>query len=314
MSNKCGLPGAIASHAIQEQINVLRTNAVKLREQDPMALHDIRVATRRIRSILTESAPTWNATTRKHFCLRMRKITKTLGRPREIDVCKKLIDSIDETTNSIDKNALTVLKTHYQAQRNELISSVTAIADYLESDAFNEEQDALLVGLRIRTGCYRKMAENCVEKRRKNVLKAYEKWTRKRSEETLHRLRIEFKKLRYAYELFQSAFETSELNSHLEIIREIQHRIGTWHDHHILADHARMRTLPNTEKEKALLEKAQVTIKAMADALLQDFTHFIGSFLKSSSQNAFKTTIRAHPCKVMHRPKRKNKPDKNTLS
>ena len=310
MSSKCGIPGAVASHALQEQLNILRLNASKLCEQDPEALHDTRVATRRIRSILSESEPSWNSEARDAFSLRMREITRKLSKPRELDVCRNLLREIATKQMSINKEALALLDAHCQEQRTEQNPAVTTIADYLESAVFNDEKDTLLAGLRIRTGCYRKMADERIGKRRKNVRKAYEKWTRKHSEETLHRLRIEFKKLRYAYELFQDAFDVSVFGAHLENIREIQRQLGAWHDHHVLAKHAEMQVAQATDKEKALLENACTTLNTMADSLLQTFKQYASTLLESSKKDAFKTEIRVHACKVMHRPKRKNNMEK----
>lgn len=303
MANKCGLPSAIASYALQEQTRILRACASKLREQDTEALHDVRVASRRIRSILSEFKQVWSLEPRKSWIKHMREITRTLGKPRELDVSQKLLANTNAPyhQNNSDIPALSVF---LHQQRNEHNVAITSIADYLASDTFLEEQDALLAQLKTRNECYRKITRTHLENRRKKIRVAYEKWTRNPDEHTLHRLRIELKKLRYACEFFQDALEAAPLNAYLERIREMQRQLGLWHDHQVLMEQVKtFSELANGKKTgKHILQELQKTTQSLLRHFSQSAETF---FTKTPEQNPHKTPVRQHPCNVLHRSKKR---------
>lgn len=249
--------GAIAGSCIRQ----FRLNEnIVIKKQDPSALHQARVAMRRLRSAFTFFRPVIGDPEFLVLREEVRWFTNQLGEARNLDVLLKRVKGAD--------GAEAELKRTLEAARERAYASVL---DTLASPRLRRLM-LDLVGW-IETGRWRgtEMAQRPIgEFGRAQLDKRWRKVKKggKRLEEleveALHRLRIEVKKLRYAVE-FLAALETREealarRKAFSAALEEMQEQLGELND---------------VETARVLLETL-LAGHARADEMMRSATHLIG--------------------------------------
>ena len=214
----------------------------------PGAVHDGRVAARRLRSVLQVLQPALDRDVRRRYTRDLRLIMRTLGPAREADVRQATLRSL--LVRMPDEDACTDMRALLRStarRRREiraqlrttlagdewrrLRSRLDAEAGVPALEAAARRVDPAALDRRIRRR-YRR-ARRCMRRRR-------------RSGRRLHRLRLRIKKLRYAGELVQ-VMRPQDPMPELGALRRLQDRLGEVHDLWLLRNWLRREAPPNLE-------------------------------------------------------------------
>jgi triphosphatase len=200
---------------------------------DPEELHDMRVATRRLRAALgvfAEYLPVRAAVLRDE----LKWVAGALGEVRDLDVQREQLDEWEREVREQDARALEALRGTLESRRAE--ARVTLL-EVLDSPRY-----ARLVGgfeAFLRHGPLRRgpsirspallVAPDLVESRRKKMRKAGSRVRKDPSNETLHRLRIRCKRLRYTLE-FLTPFYADDAQPLIRALVKVQDLLGEHQD------------------------------------------------------------------------------------
>ncbi len=198
---------------------------------DPEGLHDMRVATRRLRSALGTFRPFIKKKLRKHFMQELRLTGNALGGVRDIDVFFENLHHDIVGNPEIQSSSLEDFWQNKRSiARKQLVHHMDSARyqDFLLE--FNSYLNTPFSGLKkINTG-------ETVEKSLAAILLEHYRRVREfggevanASFEILHRLRIEIKKLRYTTEFFREALGAGS-ESLIVDLKQIQDHLGALND------------------------------------------------------------------------------------
>jgi CHAD domain-containing protein len=204
--------------------------------EDIEAVHDMRVATRRMRSAFRLFAPFFKATTIKPFRQELRHIAGVLGTVRDLEVFLEKAQRFADSTPDTDLTPL------MQAWTKRLDKARDALIEELDSKRFArfvnrfyaflitpgkgavplpEPGDAVAYQVR-------HVAPRLIYEHYERV-RAYEPVLEDAPVGTLHALRIDFKRLRYAVEFFEEVLGP-EAKSFIKEIKTMQDHLGDLND------------------------------------------------------------------------------------
>ncbi len=183
------------------------------KSKDPEALHDFRVALRRLWSTLRAYRPFVEDTVKKRLRERLRGLAASKGKGRDAEVGLAWLSEFSEALKKREMPGFLWLQTRLEARKSDEYEGVlsTVASDFQKVDGAlrkrlayckipvvgDEERDppvdfSAAAGLLI--------AEHCGDLRR-----ALEEWKHERSEEAAHEVRIGAKRLRYLLEPFDDS-------------------------------------------------------------------------------------------------------------
>lgn len=251
-------------------MRALMALAAALRGEDVDAVHDARVASRRLRAVLAEHKRLFEKDVLAAARDKVRGITSGLGTARELDVSrselKKLASKLDGGDKKAARHAAQFLKKRRAAESAKLAEAVDAI----ESPEFQQA----LRGLQPRAGksrrCYFGVATRRALRRFDAVVAAADAWKKSATPEHLHATRIAFKKLRYTCETYRGLYG-SAMDVFIECLKDAQDSLGRWHDYSVLGQYvAEARVNARGEAAKQY-EALSARVGLQADSLLEMF-------------------------------------------
>lgn len=202
------------------------------------AVHDMRVATRRLRSALDIFSPYYEFRVVKPFNSTLRKIGKALGAVRDLDVFRLKADVYVESLPIDERQGLAVLLDGWQAQiegaRANLIEMLNGhrYAEFVDEFA----KFALTPGKGAIKGHDDDVIPNHVRHvapaliyERYGTVRAYEVALEDLSLDKLHALRIDAKRLRYTLEAFEEALKPNGKKV-IEAVKRLQDHLGDLQD------------------------------------------------------------------------------------
>ncbi len=209
--------------------------------QDIEALHDMRVATRRMRAAFQVFAPYYAAKALAPFQKRLRRTGRTLGAVRDLDVLIDKARAYQAGLSPDQAASLELLVVHWQARRE---VARRQMLKYLDSRAYREFTEDFAVFLSTPGASALEMppGEPPLEQVRHVVpglifarfeaVRAYEAILAGAPVTTLHRLRIDCKWLRYALEFFRDVLgpEAPDL---IKQVVAMQDLLGALQDAHV---------------------------------------------------------------------------------
>lgn len=224
--------------------------------EDIECIHDMRVATRRMRSALAlfnkclpeKSAKKWNKT--------MRRVTRALGTARDTDVQMDFLQNfVDNLTESRYRPGIQRLLLRLRQHRDAAQKKVMDAMDELELSGVLDEMGGTLRRMRVRARMnfvdegsphVYQQAYLTISLRLEDML-AYEIYVNQPDRiEELHAMRIAAKRLRYTMEVFGPLYK-SDFKQLLKSVKKIQTILGDIHDCDVWIDY-----LPKfLEEEKA---------------------------------------------------------------
>jgi CHAD domain-containing protein len=203
---------------------------------DAGAIHDLRVATRRMQEALQMFAPLLPEEPRERVRRRARRIRRQFAGLRDADVVARLVQHLAADAPEEDRTAILALGRTLSAKAARLRRAMARrtggaphvagfrkrLHDLIESTAPGDRtalQRALSAGLRERAGELRQALARA----------------KRGAPQPLHRARIAVKRWRYGLELAQAA-RIASCAKEIERAQEIQDRLGSIHDLDVLID------------------------------------------------------------------------------
>ena len=235
MSQECALGRQRALASFQAQLKIMHDNRDGVSAHEVMPIHDMRVASRRLRMALKINREYLPKKARKALNRELRKITRALGRRRELDVMIAMLRAHRDETHALWKrfmdHAIGILE---QRQAREARSCAEATT-VLESEAFLAANASVVDGLDTRSGCVLDVAREELMEAFDFTREARKWWKRNGDDDDLHEVRIAIKKFRYACEFHKELFGPP-MAEHLARLKEAQGCLGEWNECRLLED------------------------------------------------------------------------------
>jgi CHAD domain-containing protein len=223
-------------HALDERVGALRKAAGPASDYDVDGIHDVRVASRRIRSLLRAHEKAFKKKPFEDFRCRVRAVTRGLGGARELDVTIGMLEKRRKQLKGPVRLAANQALRLLRQERTEELSSVDASVHLVRDARFPVCLDTLKASAKGTKRCYLDIAAKALDKRLDAVEKCHAKWKQTHSEEDLHQVRIAFKRLRYSCEIFRPLYPEA-MQDFLDRLKKAQEHLGDWNDVRILRDH-----------------------------------------------------------------------------
>ncbi len=202
---------------------------------DPERVHRLRVATRRTLAALSAFRGLVPTKHRVWFEKRLRRVRKAAGTTRDLDVLSGRLRQ-DSTRDGGARARLVAML----ARRREVSRQpIHAVRDQLQAEDWAGQVEKLLAGL---TASRRRASFAGYGRRRfRRLLAEFFRRTDRKLKDvaSIHRLRIEGKKLRYALEIFAAVFPPAELAACHAALEQLQETLGEFTDHASAADRFR---------------------------------------------------------------------------
>jgi len=214
---------------------------VALDGKDPDGVRKVRVSWRRIRSMLPTFRAAFPRSLTDSWAVEMKWAQSQLGPARDLDVLihERLAGDIsDPGKEKLLKLAEKARADAYSQVRKTLKgkrygSLKRGLSKWNKSKAWND--DLPRKRRKAIKGNIVPFAVASLNKAERRVLKAGTN-IKSRSDEELHRLRIQCKKLRYAGEFFTPLFDKQEMRAYIKRLKELQDMLGLMHDIAVIED------------------------------------------------------------------------------
>lgn len=261
----------------RRRLVALARHIPEARDGQAEGVHQARVASRRLRELLPiyGVSPDLQATA-KRLRARVRRLTRGLGRVRELDVAGFTLDDLC-TRGAADTAAAQIVRGDIARDRVEAASAMLAAIRSLDVDRLAHRVTALATGL-IEPAARRRMAvalAGRIGERGHALRTTIEIAGTVYAPDRLHRIRIALKKYRYSLELAQE-LGRFRLRGTIERLKHLQDLLGSLHDHEVLA--ARVRDCG----ADAVDETRQAALAALARHLDVEVRRLHGEFLAAT--------------------------------
>jgi CHAD domain-containing protein len=230
---------------------------------DVNAVHQARVATRRVRAALPIVT---RGGRRRKLKKSFTRLTRALGGVREIDVAILALDELASDA-SVPHEGLLQLRAILQDERQHLFADMAAVVEHVDLMKLQRKTlDAVERSLA-------KDGDEADDKRKKSVIKR----ARKRAldlqaaienagniylADRLHQVRIAVKKLRYVLEIARE-LSRSRASARIRMLKNVQDLLGRMHDLEVLI--TRIRALQGSDRAPTL------KVSADLDSLVRKF-------------------------------------------
>lgn len=282
MAKDLGQANGLVQKAVRAQVRAMRTQVDLVRAEDPDGIHDLRVASRRLRAILTAHAKSFPKTKLGKLRKRIQRVTTVLGKPRELDVTLALLERHRQMLHGSERYAINHVIRRVRAERAAQCEAIAQGAAMVASPAFDRGVSGLLNG-RYRAKDFRRTAAKHTRKRFAKLVARYEQWRDGRTDASLHQVRIAFKKFRYTCEMYGPLYGRG-MKTLIRQLKKAQEALGDWHDYYLLRGYvtdAVANAPPRAAKGMPGLLRA---IDARTRTLLGRFTRDAERFFAASSQ------------------------------
>ncbi len=226
---RCALAESTAKSKLEHGASALRDVLVALDSGDAEGIHAARVASRRLRAMITAHRGLIRKRARRRLTKDVRKITTGLGTAREMDVSIQLLEGMRMRLSGAERYACTHTLVELRAMRKREDGVIAACAAPIVGEAFQEHLSEAVYGVRAPTKCYLKEAQRILTDRRRDLWQAHAQWLNEQTDSSLHRVRIAFKKLRYACEQFGELYG-KRMKHFVKALKEVQDDLGIWND------------------------------------------------------------------------------------
>jgi CHAD domain-containing protein len=222
-----------------ELVDMLKHEAGSRTGENVEDVHDMRVAIRRMRSLLRLLEPYYKSKTIRGYSRDLRRIGWALGDVRDLDV---LLDDLKQYQSKLDAEGQAALQEMIDFLDRRRAAAREELNDVLDSKFYRRfvkdfskfltkaEQKAKQANGEVVPYQVRHVLPMLIHDRLAAV-RAYETAIPTDDAKTMHQLRIEFKRLRYAISLFDGLLGSS-INDFIEEIKRIQDELGRLNDIH----------------------------------------------------------------------------------
>jgi CHAD domain-containing protein len=222
---------------LDQQSSVLRTQLDGIYDGSVDAVHNARVATRRIRELLSLVPIVPGRDGEEDVAASCKVMGRALGKVREVDVQIALISDL-ETRAAQAAPPLVLLRQDHERERLAKMRRLIKTLERLDVDILlHGVTDSQPTGLRTRltsTG-WRQQLRHLVVERAHNALDAISHATGVYFPRRAHGARIAIKQLRYAAEIAEATGH-SDMRDGIRTLKKGQEILGDLHDRQVLAD------------------------------------------------------------------------------
>jgi len=280
------------SYALKAQIYAMllsiRANrqAILSGDRDPERLHQLRVALRKIRALLSEMKAFFDRRWQQTHRERLAELMRLTGPKRDLDVYLMQIDSYERLVQQRYREGLERLRDFLQKQESKLQEQLEKA---LRSEVMEEEIEELLrfcldpeagVSPQASRPVILSLKEVLFDRYR-SILEKGAKLRLDSEPEAYHRLRIRVKKLRYTLEFAASILEPKAYGKMLERLKAIQTILGEHQDLEVQRAHLRDLSrqmaeegIGGLEAIHALRKEMKKLIRRKRKAFHKEFKHF----------------------------------------
>lgn len=238
MGKDCLWGREAASHLIRGRLAGLLAHVDAARGEDPDGIHDLRVASRRLRAALAAHRDRYPREAVAQALEQVGTITRALGLAREMDVSMALLAERKAKLHGPARLAAGQVVKRMGVARAQAAAAVAQAAARPGTHEFLECFIVLFENPRSAPACYMKGAGRMMRARYRTARDMYLLWKSVPSDEVLHRVRIALKKLRYCCELFAPLYG-KPLSAFVTDLKDMQEALGVWNDWRVIGAHAR---------------------------------------------------------------------------
>jgi len=265
-------------------------DAILHKEYDPERLHQLRVAMRKLRALLSQMKPLFSSDWRYEHKEKLACLMRQTGEQRDIDVYLEAIPNYKQMLPKDLQDGLDTLEDYLTQKSKE---SKDELINFLQSDAFNKELETLFdfCCSEKSIGFSRKCSEPIIievkyalRKRYKRVLNKGNSLNRDSLAHEYHLLRIDVKKLRYMIEFFSSLFDKDSYDKMLKQLKTIQSILGEQQDLKVQSKHLKeLSQLPELHNDKtmAALNELRKRMTQIEEQKRQEFRDTFKLFTKT---------------------------------
>jgi CHAD domain-containing protein len=219
------------------------------------SVHDLRVASRRLRAFGITFRELLADETRRGLEKKLKRLARAVSGLRDLDVQLELLAvRLAATSQDLDRAALEHLLEHLALQRAKAARNAKRRLDTLDAHAISRRVQRALRGVTV--GLSERQpnafARSVLEMLVTDAAEQAQPLSGPEDAERLHRLRIDFKQLRYALELFEPM-----LGESFQVLYEratmLQELLGAHHDLVVLADVVGERSAELRERHRDAL-------------------------------------------------------------
>jgi len=233
LTKDCTRAATEAREALRVRIEALLARVEGVRREDIESIHDMRVASRRLRAALREFRPALPGGESRRLREDAREITRLLGRPRELDVMIEMLQAHRETAQGTAHRALPGILRAVRLRRKAVAGDCRNAVALVESETFRTTAALVLDGCRSSRGCLLDRARRRLADDYRALCAQYTEWLNTKDDAALHRLRIAFKKIRYDCERYAPLYGEG-MKEFLRALKETQEVLGAWNDCRVL--------------------------------------------------------------------------------
>ena len=258
---------------LDQQASVLRTQLDGIYDAGVDAIHDARVATRRIRELLALVPTLPGRDGVEDVAGSYKEIGRALGKVRDIDVQIALIGSL-ETHAPQTAPSLVLVRQDHERDR---LSKMRRLIKTLERLDVQQLLSAMSTRhpagprMRLTSGAWRQQFRRLVAERARTALESIAHATGVYFPNRVHAVRIAIKKLRYAAEIAEGT-SLADLRAPIKELRKGQEILGHLHDRQELSD-----TLLGYKKDDGVdADHVKLTRHVLEDEVLDLHSNYLG--------------------------------------
>lgn len=226
----------VTTRLLQRRARELKRHLPAAIAGDHHAVHQARVATRRLREAVPVLAAGLKNSKAKKAGRKIRRLTRALGGVRELDVTLHLLDELAQA-GEVPRTALEDVRAHVLAERDRRRSGMLERMDHVNLDKLGRRLQSVSEALESSSDeSWREVLGTRLLKRARRLSASVDQAGQMYMPERLHAVRIAAKKLRYALELAADS-GTAAAAPHVRSIKRAQDLLGRLHDLQILQTH-----------------------------------------------------------------------------
>lgn len=283
MARECTLSEREARHAMGRLALLTPPFDVSARLDNPDAVHDARVATRRARVFLAEFEDNVPGGLARTASKRLRKMGRRLGEARELDVSLALLRDWPAESDAARKFCTARL----EADRADAQKSVAEAEAELASGAMTELFARVKDGFEPSTACHLRHARGRLRKRLNKLEKLYDAWWTSRLDDDLHQVRIRLKSFRYAVEIYRGLYGRPA-DKFLHELEAAQDSLGRWNDLRCLRGCVQASGAVAPKQQRAGIAALAAAIGAEADAAQENVREELGAFFEKQPMKEYR--------------------------
>jgi CHAD domain-containing protein len=231
-------------------------------QDDPEGLHQVRVGSRRVRAVLDlvdrDLYPAYDRQTRK-----LRKLTRALGLPREMDVHESLLEALrPRLGEGSPMAALEHAQERFGAALRKARAEMLKELDRLSLKRLDQLLEVPNLTNPFAVGDLGTGAWECLTPWMERAFRPMPALLDEEDGPALHGVRIDVKRLRYALEILAPAFAT-EPSDPLRLLKAFQKALGDHHDLATLEDRLQDLHTGLVERHRPTLAEGTRTLLAL---------------------------------------------------